>query len=216
MIRSGILPRVNRPDTRTDDRPTTDSVQETYVHESSAPESSAPETEEAGVDTRARIRAGAVCLAVVAGVSAVLAWLLYAQVTSTCSGTGCLGASGGFLIVGVLAAALALPAFVEPAAIVVAERPGGRRRLRVAGWTALASLGWTALWMGLVHRAAGVLPGSDSPVLQAVTIALVALVAAVVVLVPLLGRRRAAVEVARVVFVLLTIWAIWRFGTLGG
>ena len=174
-----------------------------------------PELPEAVVDTRSRLRAGAVCLAVIAGVSVVLAWLLYAEVTSSCSGTGCLGASGGFLIVGLMAAVLALPAFVEPAAIVVAARPGGRRRLRIAGWSALASLGWTALWMGLVHRTATVLPGSDSPILQAVTIAFVALIAGTVVLIPLLGRRRMPVEIARVAFVLLAVWAVWRFSTLG-
>jgi hypothetical protein len=174
-----------------------------------------PEPPEATVDTRARLRAAAVCLAVVAGVSAVLAWLLYAEVTTTCSGAGCLGASRGFLIVGVMAAVLALPAFVEPAAIVVAGRPGGRRRLRIAGWAALASMGWTALWMGLVHRTATLLPGSDTPILQAVTIAFVALGAGTVVLVPLLGRRRAPVEIARVAFVLLVVWAVWRFSTLG-
>jgi hypothetical protein len=169
-----------------------------------------------GADTRSRLRAGAVCLGVIAGVSAVLAWLLYAEVTSTCGGTGCLGTSGGFLIVGVLATLLSLPAFVEPAAIVVTDRPGGRRRLRTAGWAALASLGWTSLWMGLVYRAAALLPGSARPVLQAVTIALVGVAAATVVLVPLLGRRRLAVEIARVLFVLLTVWAVWRFATLGG
>jgi hypothetical protein len=172
-----------------------------------------------GADTRSRLRAGAVCLAVVVGVSAVLAWLLYAEVTSTCSGAGCPGSSGGFLIVGVLAALLAMPAFVEPAAIVVADRPDGpdrRRRLRTGGWAALASLGWTSLWMGLVYWTVALLPGSDRPVLQAVTIALVGVTAATVVLLPLLGRRRVAVETARVVFVVLTLWAVWRFGTLGG
>jgi hypothetical protein len=210
---SGILRRVNGPDTQTDPRPTPAAEQEddrtvTAEHHDA--------TDPTAIGTDPRVRAGAVCLAVVAGVSVVLAWLLYAQVTSTCSGSGCLGASGGFLLVGVLAAALALPAFVEPAAIVVAERPGARRRLRVAGWAALASLGWTALWMGLVHRFAGALPGDDSPILQAVSIAIVALVAATVVLVPLLGRRRLPVEIARVVFVLLALWAVWRFSTLGG
>jgi hypothetical protein len=204
---------VNRPETQTDPRPIPAAEQEDSLTVTAEHHDDATDL---AVGTRARVRAGAVCLAVVAGVSAVLAWLLYAQVTSTCSGAGCLGASGGFLLVGVLAAALSLPAFVEPAAIVVAERPGERRRLRVAGWAALASLGWTALWMGLVHRAASVLPGDDSPILQAVSIAVVALVAATVVLVPLLGRRRLPVEIARVVFVLLALWAVWRFSTLSG
>lgn len=196
---------MNRPDTQTDSLPADTAEQ---------PEDDSVSTPEP-VDTRSRLRAAGVCLAGIAGVSAVLAWMLYTQVTSTCSGTGCLGGSGGFLLVGVLAAALALPAFVEPAAIVVAERPGSRPRLRVAGWAALASLGWTALWMGLVYRAAGVLPGDDTPILLAVTIALVALVAASVVLVPLLARQRVAAEAARVVYVLLALWAIWRFSTLG-
>jgi hypothetical protein len=206
---------VNRPDTAADTlfphaAEHEDDLQVNTDHSAGSP------VEPSSADTRMRLRAGAVCLGVVAGVSAVLAWLLYAQVTSTCSGTGCLGASGGFLIVGVLAAALALPAYGEPASIVVSERPGAPPRLRVAGWAALASLGWTALWMGVVNRAATILPGDDSPILQAVSIAVIALVAAAVVLVPLLGRRRIGVEVARVVFALLTIWAIWHFATLGG
>jgi hypothetical protein len=201
---------VNGPDTQTDPRPA-----DTAEQREDLPVNTEEPTVDQPADTRSRLRAAAVCLGVIAGVSAVLAWLLYAQVSSTCAGTGCLGASGGFLIVGVLAAALALPAFVEPAAIVVSERPGGRRRLRVAGWAALASLGWTALWMGLVHRGASLLPSSDRPILQAVTIALVALVAAAVVLVPLLSRQRVAAEIARVTYVLLAVWAIWRFSTLG-
>jgi hypothetical protein len=196
---------VNRPDAQTDPRPADAAEQ----HEDLAVSATEP------ADTRSRLRAAAVCLAGIAGVSAVLAWMLYTQVTSACSGTGCLGASGGFLLVGVLAAALALPAFVEPAAIVVAGRPGSRPRLRVAGWAALASLGWTALWMGLVHRAAALLPGDDTPILLAVVIALVALVAASAVLVPLLARQRMAAEIARGVYVLLAVWAIWRFSSLG-
>ncbi|HEY0487136.1 MAG TPA: hypothetical protein VGD72_12900 [Mycobacteriales bacterium] len=157
------------------------------------------------VDARSRLRTAGVSLAGLAGVSAVLAWALYTQVRSPS------GASGGFLLVGALAAGLSLPAFVEPAAIVVSGRPGRRPRLQVAGWAVVASLGWTALWMGLVDGGASLLPGDDTPILLAVTVALIAVVAGCLVLLPLLARRRAAVQAARVVCVLLAVWALWRF-----
>jgi hypothetical protein len=176
-----------------------------------------PVAEDAGgaLDARDRLRSAGVCLAVVAGVSAVLAWLLYAQVT-VCNGAGCRQSDWSFLVLGVLTVTLPLPAFVEPAAILVADRPGRGRRLRVAGWTTAASLAWAAGWTGLVSLVAPLLPRDDSPILQALAITLVAVAVAAVVLVPLLARRRALAELGRVAYVLVPVWAIWQLSTLGG